>query len=538
VVEVRPTSPIELLIFEKSNPGCPGSGLVSAYKCGTSPSTETLASVSALARALLPGVALRSSPPALPELSEPQVVRHYTRLSRLNHAVDLGMYPLGSCTMKYNPKLNDELAALEGFANLHPYQDESEVQGILEVLWEFEQALLAVTGMKRISLQPAAGAQAELAGMLMIRAYHRDRGDSARDVVIVPDSAHGTNLATAALAGYQVVELPSSSQGLIDLTVLRAALSGRTAALMLTNPNTLGLFEEDISEITRLVHDAGALVYYDGANLNAIMGKTRPGDMGVDVLHLNLHKTFSAPHGGGGPGAGPVAAGGVLEKYLPVPLVNRHPRPGGPDVIEGDSPKPGLTFFLDYDRPDNIGRLKGFYGNIGVVIKAYAYILRMGAEGLTLASEDAVLSANYLRVRLHDLYQVPYDRVNMHEFVVSAGRQKERGVRALDIAKRILDYGVHPPTVYFPLIVPEALMIEPTETEDLASLDGFIEILRRIDRETIDAPQTVLEAPRTTPVRRPDEVRAAREPILRWTPSAEEAPVSKKLPGAMPPTAT
>ena len=533
--ELRPTSRVELLIFEKGAPGSRNGGLVSPDLPGTGLSTEGAGRVQTSAGGLLPGVALRSSPPALPELSEPQVVRHYTRLSQLNHSIDLGIYPLGSCTMKYNPKLNDELASLDGFVNLHPYQHESEVQGMLELLWESEQALLTIAGMRRVSLQPAAGAQGESAGMLMIRAYHRDRVDTARDVVIVPDSAHGTNLATAALAGCRVVELPSSSRGLIDLAALKAALSERTAALMLTNPNTLGLFEEDICEITALVHDAGALVYYDGANLNAIMGKVRPGDMGVDVMHLNLHKTFSTPHGGGGPGAGPVAAGDLLERYLPAPLVSRRrPSSGEPDAVGGEPRGPGLSFFLDYDRPDSIGRLKGFYGNIGVVIRAYAYILRMGAEGLTRASEDAVLSANYVRVRLRDLYEVPYDRVNMHEFVASAVRQKERGVRALDIAKRVLDYGVHAPTVYFPLIVPEALTIEPTETEDLASLDGFIEVLRHIDQETKDAPEIVLEAPHTTPVRRPDEVRAAREPVLRWRPPTEEPQASTEVHRTVP----
>jgi glycine dehydrogenase subunit 2 len=491
--------------FDKSHSGSRGYDLPSAGLPGAGQTTpRDTAGLLADAADLLPNVALRTEPPALPELSEPQVVRHYTRLSQLNHSVDSGMYPLGSCTMKYNPKLNDELASLEGFSGLHPYQDEADTQGILELLWELEQALLAITGLRRVSLQPAAGAQGELTGALMIRAYHRDRGDTSRDVILVPDSAHGTNLATAGLAGCRVVELRSSSRGLIDPSALREALSDRTAAIMLTNPNTLGLFEEDIAEIATLVHRAGGLVYYDGANLNAIMGKTRPGDMGVDVMHMNLHKTFSTPHGGGGPGAGPVAVGDLLEPYLPCPLIGR--RPGPADKL----------FFLDYERPRSIGRLKGFHGNVGVAIRAYSYIVRMGAEGLTRASEDAVLSANYMRARLRDLYDVPYDRVNMHEFVISAARQKARGVPALNIAKRILDHGVHAPTVYFPLIVPEALMIEPTETEDLASLDAYIEALRDIDTETRNDPRLVLGAPHSTPVRRPDEVRAARDPILRW----------------------
>ena len=451
---------------------------------------------------LLPGVDLRACAPRLPELAEPQVVRHYTRLSHLNHSVDLGFYPLGSCTMKYNPKVNDEMAALTGFAALHPYQDEAETQGALELMWHLERALVEITGMHSATLQPAAGAHGELAGILMIKAFHRDHGGSQRDTVIVPDSAHGTNLATAAMAGYKVVEIASSARGLVDLATLEAHLSDRTAALMLTNPNTLGLFEEDILEITRLVHASGALCYYDGANLNAIMGKARPGDMGMDVVHINLHKTFSTPHGGGGPGAGPVAVTEALEPYLPVPLVRRESRVG--------------TFFLDRERPSSIGRVKGFYGNMGVLIRAYAYILSLGGPGLARATEDAVLNANYLRVRLRDLYQVPYDRPCMHEFVVSASVQAKKGGTAKAIGKRILDYGMHAPTVYFPLIVPEALMIEPTETEDAATLDAFVEVMRTIDRELVEDPELVTGAPHSTPVRLPDEVKAAREPVLRW----------------------
>jgi glycine dehydrogenase subunit 2 len=486
---------VEPPIFAKSVPGLRGLDLPPAGV----PLTDL--------DALLPGVRLRKEPPHLPETAEPQVVRHYTRLSHLNHSVDTGFYPLGSCTMKYNPKMNDELAALPGFADLHPYQAEDEVQGLLRLMYELEQALLEITGLHRATLQPAAGAHGELAGMLMIEAYHRDHSGDNRDTVIVPDSAHGTNLATAAMAGYRVVELPSSPRGLIDLAALRANLSDRTAALMLTNPNTLGLFEEDILEISRLAHEAGALCYYDGANLNAIMGKARPGDMGMDVVHMNLHKTFSTPHGGGGPGAGPVAVSATLEPYLPLPLVFLS--------------KPADTYGLDYDRPLSIGRLKGFYGNIGVLIRAYAYLLSMGADGLRQASEDAVLSANYLRVRLRDRYQIPYDGICMHEFVLSASAQAKRGGTARDIAKRILDFEMHSPTTYFPLIVSEALMVEPTETEDLRTLDTFVDVMERIDREIDEDPDVVREAPHTTPVRRPDEVRAAREPILRWIPSAD-----------------
>jgi glycine dehydrogenase subunit 2 len=499
---VRPRT--EPLIFEESRSGHRGAELPPAG-VPELPLAE-----------LLPAVALRADAPALPELSEPHVVRHFTRLSQLNHAVDLGFYPLGSCTMKYNPKLDDELASLPGFADLHPYQDEGEVQGILELLWGLEQALLAITGMTRATLQPAAGAQGELTGILMIRAYHRDHGGAGRDMVIVPDSAHGTNLATATMAGYRVRELPSSDRGLLDVDALAAALSDRTAALMLTNPNTLGLFEEDILTITRLAHEAGALVYYDGANLNAIMGKARPSDMGMDVVHMNMHKTFSTPHGGGGPGAGPVAVGALLEPYLPAPLIVRRASPGTADERTAQS---DLPYGFDWDRPHAIGRIKAFYGNVGVLVRAYAYIVRMGAEGLTRASEDAVLNANYLRVRLRHRYDVPYDRLCMHEFVASAVRQKRRGSTAKDIAKRILDFGVHAPSVYFPLIVPEAMMIEPTESENRWTLDGYADVMDRVDEETQSNPGLVGTAPHTTPVRRPDEVEAARHPIVRWRPA-------------------
>jgi glycine dehydrogenase subunit 2 len=497
---------LEPLIFDRSRRGHRGAAVPAA-------GVETPA-----AAELLAGAALRSRAPALPELSEPEVVRHYTRLSQLNHSVDLGIYPLGSCTMKYNPKVNDECASLPGFSSLHPYQSQEDVQGTLEALWELEQALLTVTGMCRVTLQPAAGAHGELVGILMIRAFHRERGEGHRDTVIVPDSAHGTNLATATMAGYRVVELPSSDRGLIDLGTLETALTDKTAALMLTNPNTLGLFEEDILEITRLAHEAGALIYYDGANLNAIMGKARPGDMGMDVVHMNLHKTFSTPHGGGGPGAGPVAVCERLEPFLPAPLVARRE-----ELAAGMDEAPTSTrYYLDHDRPSSIGRVRGFYGNVGVLLRAYSYILSMGGEGLTQASQDAVLNANYLRARLEGVLDIAHDRLCMHEFVASASRQKrEYGVTARDIAKRILDFGVHAPTVYFPLNVPEAIMVEPTETEGLQSLDAFVDILTQIDRETRESPEVVTGAPHTTPVRRPDETRAARDPILRWRP--EEA---------------
>ncbi|MHB9116033.1 MAG: aminomethyl-transferring glycine dehydrogenase subunit GcvPB [Thermoleophilia bacterium] len=505
--DTRPA--LEPVIFDMSRPGH-RSADIEAAGVDVAPVSE-----------LLPGVALRERPPALPELAEPEVVRHYTRLSRLNHSVDLGFYPLGSCTMKYNPKVDDEMASLPGFAYLHPYQDEGDIQGILELMWRLERALLTVTGMCRATLQPAAGAHGELVGILMIKAYHRDTGGGGRDTIIVPDSAHGTNLATATMAGYRVVELPSSERGLVDPAILAAALSDRTAAVMLTNPNTLGLFEEDILEITRLAHEAGALVYYDGANLNAIMGKARPGDMGMDVVHMNLHKTFATPHGGGGPGAGPVAVCARLEPYLPSPLVARRE---SPETASAGSKDPSAdrpaTFHLDHIRPSSIGRVRGFYGNVGVLVRALTYILRMGGNGLTRASEDAVLNANYLRIRLRDVYEIPHDRLCMHEFVASGSRQKHTaGITARDIGKRILDYGMHAPTTYFPLIVPEALMIEPTETESRDTLDAFVEVMRHIDREARTTPDVVRNAPHTTPVRRPDETQAARDPVLRWTPA-------------------
>ena len=494
------TSELEPLVFEKSSPGHKGVDLPASGVPGQE------------IRDLLPGVELRRQAPRLPELSEPEVVRHYTRMSQLNLSVDSSFYPLGSCTMKYNPRLHEELAALPGFAELHPYQPETEVQGVLRLMYELEQMLLRVTGMQAATLQPAAGAHGELVGVLIIKAYHRDQGEAHRDTVIVPDSAHGTNLASAAMVGYRVVELPSSRRGLIDLRALEAALSEHTAALMLTNPNTLGLFEEDILEVAAMVHRVGALCYYDGANLNAIMGKTRPGDMGMDVVHLNLHKTFSTPHGGGGPGAGPVAVTTQLAPYLPVPVVRRIAAGEG----DGETQAGGERFTLDYNRPLSIGRVQGFYGNTPVLVRAYAYLLRMGAEGLRQASEDAVLNANFLRSRLSRLFPSPYNGPCMHEFVLSAASQAEGGVTARDVAKRLLDFGFHPPTVYFPLIVPEALMVEPTETESRATLEAFVTAMEQIAREAREQPQLVREAPHTTVIRRPDEALAARKPVLRW----------------------
>jgi glycine dehydrogenase subunit 2 len=401
--------------------------------------------------------------------------------------------------MKYNPKINEDVARYPGFAHLHPYQPESMVQGALELLYNLQKDLAEITGMDSVTLQPAAGAQGEWTGLMLIRAYHESRGEK-RTKVIVPDSAHGTNPASATVAGFETVTIPSDERGLVSIEALRQAVGPDTAALMLTNPNTLGLFEENIVEIARIVHDAGGLLYYDGANANAILGYSRPGDMGFDVVHLNLHKTFTTPHGGGGPGAGPVGVKKILEPFLPKPMV----------IKEGDQYK------LEYDIPGSIGRVKGFYGNFGILVRAYTYILTMGGEGLKRVSENAVLNANYMMRKLQPYYDLPYDRVCKHEFVLSGKRQKKLGVRTLDIAKRLLDFGYHPPTVYFPLIVEECLMIEPTETESKETLDQFIEVMIQIAKEAEESPEVVQEAPHKTVVGRLDEVTAARKPVLRY----------------------
>lgn len=451
----------------------------------------------------LPAGAVRKTAPLLPEVSEVDVVRHFTNLSRLNYGVDVGFYPLGSCTMKYNPKINEAVTELPGFAGIHPYQPEGTVQGALEVLWELERDLCEISGMDGMTLQPAAGAHGELTGLLLIAAYHAARGEGGtRKKVIVPDSAHGTNPASAALAGFEVVAVASDPRGNVDPEALRKAVGADTAALMLTNPNTLGLFEENIVELAEIVHSAGALLYYDGANLNAIMGKARPGDMGFDVVHLNLHKTFSTPHGGGGPGSGPVGVKSALVPFLPVPLVEKD--------LAG-------RFRLVYDRPQSIGKVKSFYGNFLVALKAYTYLRAIGPEGVARASEDAVLNANYLLAKLRPFFAVPFDRTCMHEFVLSGSRQKAKGVHTLDMAKRLLDLGFHAPTIYFPLIVEEALMIEPTETESKQQLDVFVEAMIQIAREAEEEPEVIHHAPHHTPVRRLDEARAARQPDLRWT---------------------
>jgi len=453
---------------------------------------------------ILPGL-LSNEEVDLPEVSEVDVVRHYTLLSNKNYGVDTGFYPLGSCTMKYNPKINEDMSSLSSFANLHPYQPENTVQGALAMMYELDYMLSEISGMARVSLQPAAGAHGEMTGLMIIKAYHEKRGDSKRTKIIVPDSAHGTNPASAAVVGFDIIEVESTDKGLVDLESLKSVLSDEVAGFMLTNPNTLGLFEKDIKTIANLVHEAGGLLYYDGANMNAIMGISRPGDMGFDVMHYNLHKTFSTPHGGGGPGSGPVGVKEDLVKFLPNPLIE----------------KDGERYFLDYNRPDSIGKIKSFYGHFGVMIKAYTYILAMGAQGLKDASQQAVLNANYMMAKLRDYYKLAIDEVCKHEFVLGGLKDDKSGVITLDIAKRLLDYGYHPPTVYFPLIVHEAMMIEPTETESRETLDEFIDALIRIAKEAEEDPEMLKTAPHNTPVRRIDEVLAARNPVLKWRKEAE-----------------
>ncbi len=452
---------------------------------------------------LIPPQFRRSESAMLPEVSQLDLVRHFTALSQRTFGVDSGFYPLGSCTMKYNPKVNEDIAAMPGWSGLHPFEAPQDAQGALQLMFELQQMLAEISGMDAVTLQPVAGAHGELTGLKLIRAYHRNRGEN-RTKVIVPDSAHGTNPATVSVCGMETVEIKSHPDGAINLDALRAAVNSDTAALMLTNPSTLGLFEKNICAVTEIVHAAGGLVYYDGANANAVMGLTRPGDMGFDVIHFNLHKTFSTPHGGGGPGSGPVGVKKILEPFLPIPVV----------IQDAD----GVYRFSE-DRPLSIGRMHAFYGNFGILIRAYAYILSMGAAGLRQVSEDAVLNANYCLARLRDVYHAPFDRHCMHECVLTSQKQNPQGVRTLDIAKRLLDYGVHPPTIYFPLIVAEALMIEPTETESKETLDAFVEIMRKIAREATDNPDLIHQAPTTTVVGRLDEAAAARKPNLCWKPA-------------------
>lgn len=449
---------------------------------------------------LLPEGYLREEEPGLPEVSELDIMRHYTALSKRNHGLDSGFYPLGSCTMKYNPKINETVARYNGFAHLHPLQDESSVQGALELMYDLQQNLKEITGMDEVTLQPAAGAHGEWTGLMLIRAYHEANGDAMRTKVIIPDSAHGTNPASATVAGLETITVKSNDKGLVDLDDLRRVAGEDTAALMLTNPNTLGLFEEHIVEIAEIVHEAGGKVYYDGANLNAVLSKARPGDMGFDVVHLNLHKTFTGPHGGGGPGSGPVGVKRDLIPFLPKPVL----------VKQGDE------YVLDYDRPQSIGRVKPFYGNFGINVRAYTYIRSMGPAGLKAVTENAVLNANYMMRRLAEYFDLPFDQHCKHEFVLSGRRQKKLGVRTLDIAKRLLDFGFHPPTIYFPLNVEECIMIEPTETESKETLDSFIETMIQIAKEAEENPEIVQEAPHTTVVGRLDETTAARKPILRF----------------------
>ena len=473
------------LIFEKSQTGRRG---------GELPHYE-------LPAAKVPDELRRETAPRLPELAEPEIVRHFTELSTRNFGIDTGFYPLGSCTMKYNPRVNERLAMLPGFRDLHPYQDEDASQGALELMWRLQEALIEVSGLHACSLQPAAGSQGELTGLLLMRAYFADRGESEqRDTIITADTAHGTNPASVTMAGYKLAKVETDARGNVDVAHLREMVDERTAGLMLTNPSTLGLFDEHIEEIAKIFHEVGALLYYDGANLNAVCGISRPGDMGFDIVHINLHKTFSQPHGGGGPGGGPIVVRDKLEPFLPVPAVVRA----------------GESFRLDYDRPKTIGKVRGFCGPFGVFVRSYAYIRAYG-PGLREMSEVAVLNANYLLARLKDAYELPYDRLCMHEFVLSARRLKrEHGITALDVAKRLMDYDFHPPTIYFPLVVPEALMIEPTETEAKETLDEFVEAMLEIARDAAERPELLKDAPHNRPVGRVDEVKAAKRGVVRY----------------------
>jgi glycine dehydrogenase subunit 2 len=490
----------ELTIFERSKPGR-RAFRAPALDVPERPLDE-----------LLPAALRRDSPPRLPEVAEPEIVRHYNRLSRRNFDLDTGFYPLGSCTMKHNPKVHERIAALPGHARLHPLQDPRRAQGALELMWRLQDALGEIAGLPHVSLQPSAGSHGELAGVLLTRAFHEDRGEH-RTKVLTPDTAHGTNPATVTMAGYEVVKVETGEDGNVDLDDLRAKATPDVACLMLTNPSTVGLFESNIQEIAQIVHGIGATLYYDGANLNAIMGICRPGDMGFDIVHFNLHKSFTQPHGGGGPGAGPIAVSERIEPFLPRPQVIRR--------SSGGNGSAAPTYDLDYDRPKSIGRLRGFQGNYGVFVRSYAYIRSLGATGLREASEVAVLNANYLLARLRRegvLQYLPaaYERVCMHEFVLSgAPMKRELKIKTLDLAKRLLDHGVHPPTVYFPLIVDEALLIEPTETETRETLDRFAEIVAEILREAREDPETARNAPYTTPVRRLDEAGAVRRPVVR-----------------------
>ena len=473
------------LIFEKSQAGRRG-GELPAYD---------------LPHADVPEELRRADPPRLPELAEPEILRHFTELSTRNFGIDTGFYPLGSCTMKYNPRVNERLVMLPGFRDLHPYQEEDGIQGALELMWRLQEALIEVSGLHACSLQPAAGSQGELTGLMLMRAYFADRGEGAqRDTIVTADTAHGTNPASVTMAGYKLAKVETDARGNVDVAHLREMVDDRTAGLMLTNPSTLGLFDEHIEEVAKIFHDVGALLYYDGANLNAVCGISRPGDMGFDIVHINLHKTFSQPHGGGGPGGGPIVVSDKLEPFLPVPAVV----------------KDGERYRLDHDRPKSIGKVRGYTGPFGVFVRSYAYIRSYGPQ-LREMSEAAVLNANYLLARLKEAYDLPFDRLCMHEFVLSArSLKREHGISALDVAKRLMDYGFHPPTIYFPLVVPEALMIEPTETEPKEMLDAFVDAMLAIAREAEEDPDTIHEAPHGRPVRRLDEVKAAKRAIVKY----------------------
>lgn len=476
-------------LFEQSVPGRQGVSL---------PETKESVSITDW----VPQSLQRQTAPRLPELSQLEVMRHYVKLSQLNHAIDTAFYPLGSCTMKYNPKICDWVSQLPGFTQLHPETPEAYAQGTLSLLYTLQQYLKDLTGFDAVTLQPAAGAHGELVGMMMIKAYHQHNDDIERNEVLIPDSAHGTNPASAVMCGFKVIEIPSGKDGLVDLAIFKQYLSHKTAGIMLTNPNTVGLFEKDILEITQAVHQAGGLCYYDGANLNAVMGKARMADMGFDVMHINTHKTFATPHGGGGPGCGPVCVNRKLEPFLPKPVIEKH----------------GETYHLNHERPQSIGKVKLFYGNTEIALRAYAYIACYGIEGLREVSETAVLNANYLKASLKDTYQVVYPGHCMHEFILTSQNQKARDehINTMTLAKRLMDYGIHPPTVYFPLIVPEAMMIEPTETESKQTLDHFITAMKAIDEETQSNPELVISAPHTTVVQKVDEVAAARNPDLNY----------------------
>jgi len=481
----------EALIFERGTPGRTGASLPAMDVPEVDPKE-------------LFGELHRDEGPLLPEVSEPEAFRHYVRLSQQNFAIDSVMYPLGSCTMKYNPKVNEWAARLPGFAGLHPYAPERMIQGALELMHRLERGLAEVCGMDRVTLQPAAGAQGELTGLMMICAYHRAQGRSPKKVLI-PETAHGTNPASCALNGLKAVPFPAGEDGVVHAEQLAPLIDDDVAAIMITNPNTVGLFESELPQIAKMLHDKGALVYGDGANLNALMGRARPGDLGIDVMQFNLHKTFTTPHGGGGPGCGPVGYKKILAPYAPSPTVEKND--------DG-------TYRLDYDRPESIGRLRSFYGNFGMMVRAYAYLREMGAEGLKSATELAVLNANYLRVCLGETWKVAYDTVCMHEVIISDRHLKDVGVTTMDVAKRLIDYGFHPPTVYFPLVVKGAMLVEPTETETKETLDRFVAAMAAISKEATENAETVKSAPHLTRHRRLDETRAARQPVLRWTPAS------------------